>query len=174
MSARAIQFTSSPVLVLRLPAWRSRTLLAVLVLGFLVLAGRSVYLQTWNGDFLRAKGESRYSRVLEIPANRGRILDRNGEPLAISTPVKSVWAIPDELKIDDEALGRLSGLLDMPRADLRRRIEGTDRDFVYLKRQIPPETADRIAELRIPGLFQTREYRRYYPGGEVKIGRAHV
>ena len=166
MSARALNFASSPVLVLRLPVWRSRLLLVGIFAGFATLTGRALYLQGWNNDFLRAKGESRYSRVLELPANRGRILDRNGEPLAISTPVKSIWAIPEEVRLDDEQLKRLAAAIDMPREEIRRRI-GSERDFVYIKRQIPPEAADRVAELRIPGLFQSREYRRYYPGGEV-------
>jgi cell division protein FtsI (penicillin-binding protein 3) len=171
MSARAMNFATSPVLVLRLPVWRSRLLVIAFFGAFAVLAGRAVYLQGWNNDFLRAKGESRYSRVIEIPANRGRIVDRHGEPLAISTPVKSIWAIQEELQLGEDKLGRLASLLEMPREDIRRRIATAERDFVYLKRQIPPETADRVAELRIPGLFQSREYRRYYPGGEVT---AHV
>ncbi|MFM9971260.1 MAG: peptidoglycan D,D-transpeptidase FtsI family protein, partial [Burkholderiales bacterium] len=160
-----------PVLELRLPAWRSRLLLVFFLLGFLALVIRAAYLQGWNNDFLRAKGESRYSRVMEITANRGRITDRNGELLAISTPVKSIWAEPDEIKFEDDSLARLGALLGMPGEDIRKRIQSTERDFVYLKRQVPPEIADRIAELRIPGLYQNREFRRYYPGGEVM---AHV
>jgi cell division protein FtsI (penicillin-binding protein 3) len=170
-AARAVKFTSSPVLVLRLPAWRSRLLMLALCAGFVLLAGRAVYLQVWHNDFLQAKGESRYSRVLELPANRGRIVDRQGSPLAISTPMKSVWAIPDELKLDEESALRLAALLEMPRAEIRRRVDSAERDFVYLKRQVSPETGERIAGLRIPGLGQSREYRRYYPGGEVT---AHV
>jgi cell division protein FtsI (penicillin-binding protein 3) len=170
-AARTVKFTSSPVLVLRLPLWRSRLLMLGLCAGFMLLAGRAAYLQVWHNEFLQAKGESRYSRVLELPANRGRIVDRQGAPLAISTPVKSVWAIPDELRMDEEKGARLAALLEMPRAEMRKRIDATDRDFIYLKRQIPPETAERIAELRIPGIGQSREYRRYYPGGEVT---AHV
>jgi len=88
VSVRAVPFAASPVLVLRLPVWRSRLLLIAFLAGFAVLAGRALYLQGWDNDFLQAKGESRYSRVIEIPANRGRILDRHGLPLAISTPVK--------------------------------------------------------------------------------------
>src|SRR3981189_3384352 len=91
---------ASPVLVLRLPVWRSRLLLLLFLGGFGVLAGRAVYLQGWNNDFLQAKGASRYSRVIEIPATRGRITDRHGEALAISTPVKSIWVIPDEIKMN--------------------------------------------------------------------------
>ncbi len=166
-----MNFASSPVLTLRLPVWRSRLLLLCFLSGFMVLAGRAVYLQGWNNDFLQAKGESRYSRVIEITANRGRITDRHGEALAISTPVKSVSAIRDQVDLDKAQLGKLAALLEMPPQEIEKRISDASRDFVYVKRQIPPETADRIAELRIPGLFQSREYRRYYPGGEVM---AHV
>lgn len=162
-----MNFASSPVLTLRLPVWRSRMLLALFVGGFAVLIGRAVYLQGWNNDFLRAKGESRYTRVIEIPATRGRITDRHGEALAISTPVKSIWAIPDEVKMDAEKLGKLAAILELPPREIEKRFADSSRDFVYIKRQIPPEVADRVAELRIPGLFQTREYRRYYPGGDV-------
>ena len=106
-----MNFATSPVLELRLPVWRSRFLLLLFVAGFAALAIRAAYLQGWNNDFLRAKGESRYSRVIEISANRGRILDRNGEALAVSTPVKSIWAIPGDVSFDPEKLARLAQLL---------------------------------------------------------------
>jgi len=162
-----VKFATSPVLTLRLPVWRSRLLLLAFLGGFVVLGARAVYLQGWNNDFLQAKGESRYSRVIEITANRGRIVDRHGELLAISTPVKSVWAIPSEVELDKAHAHKLSALLEMPPQEIQKRIADTNRDFVYIKRQISPELADRVAGLRIPGLFQSREFRRYYPGGEV-------
>ncbi len=162
-----MNFATSPVLELTLPVWRSRLLLAAFVAAFLLLAGRAVYLQGWHNDFLQAKGESRYSRVIEISANRGRITDRNGEVLAVSTPVKSIWAIPDEVAMSSEQLARLASMLELSPQEIRKRIRSAERDFAYVKRQIPPELADRVAELRIPGLFQGREYRRYYPSGEV-------
>ena len=166
-----MNFAASPVLALTLPVWRSRFLLFVFIAGFGLLLGRSVYLQGMNNEFLRAKGESRFSRVIEIPASRGRILDRNGEVLAVSTPVKSVWAIPGEVQVSRRELARLAGLLEMSPGEIDRRLADTSRDFVFLKRQIPPEVAERVANLRIPGVFQNREYRRYYPNGEVT---AHV
>src|SRR6266849_1866703 len=166
-----MNFAASPVLALTLPTWRSRFLLYVFIAGFALLLGRAVYLQGLNNDFLQAKGESRYSRVIEIPANRGRILDRNGEALAISTPVKSIWAIPGEVHPGERQLARLGALLEMLPREIEKRLADTGRDFVFLKRQIPPEVAERIAGLHIPGLFQNREYRRYYPSGEVT---AHV
>jgi cell division protein FtsI (penicillin-binding protein 3) len=161
-----MNYAASPVLTLRLPLWRSRLLLALIAGGFLVLAGRAVYLQGLNNDFLQQKGESRYSRLLEISANRGKITDRHGEALAISTPVKSVWAIPEEVQFSSQQRAKLAALLELPPREIDKRLnEATS--FVYLKRQIPPEVAERVSELRIPGLFQNREYRRYYPGGEV-------
>lgn len=166
-----MNFAASPVLELTLPVWRSRFLLYVFVAGFALLLGRAVYLQGLNNDFLQAKGESRYSRVMEVPANRGRVLDRNGEALAISTPVKSIWAIPGEAHPGARQLARLAALLEMPQAEIDKRLADAGRDFVFIKRQISPEVAERVASLHIPGLFQNREYRRYYPSGDVM---AHV
>ena len=161
-----MNYSASPVLALRLPLWRSRLLLALIAGGFLVLAGRAVYLQGLNNDFLQQKGESRYSRVLEISANRGKITDRHGEALAISTPVKSVWAIPEEVQYSSQQRAKLAALLELPPREIDKRLNEST-SFVYLKRQIPPEVAERVSELRIAGLFQNREYRRYYPGGDV-------
>ena len=166
-----MNFAASPVLALTLPTWRSRFLLYIFIACFALLLGRAVYLQGLNNDFLQAKGESRYSRVIEIPANRGRVLDRNGEALAISTPVKSIWAIPGEAHPSERQLARLGALLETSPREIERRLADTGRDFVFLKRQIPPEVAERIAGLHIAGLFENREYRRYYPNGEVT---AHV
>jgi cell division protein FtsI (penicillin-binding protein 3) len=161
-----MNYAASPVLAPQLPLWRSRLLLALIAGGFLVLAGRDVYLQGLNHDFLLQQGESRYSRVIEISATRGEITDRNGEPLAISTPVKSVWAIPEEVHFSAQQLSKLAALLEMSPAEIEKRLsEATG--FVYLKRQIPPEVAERVRALHIPGLFQNREYRRYYPDGDV-------
>jgi cell division protein FtsI (penicillin-binding protein 3) len=157
--------------MVRLPAWRARVALALLLAAFAVLAGRSVYLQSVKTGFLQEKGEARYARVLEIPATRGRIVDRNGEALAISTPVKSVWAIPDDVKATAAQQKSLASLLQIDARQLARKLADADREFVYLKRQIPPESAARVAELGIPGIHQQNEFRRYYPGGETM---AHV
>ena len=161
---------SVPMMV-RLPVWRARIALAVLLAGFVVLAGRSVYLQSMHTGFLKGKGEARYSRVLEVPATRGRIVDRNGEALAISTPVKSVWAIPEDVKATPAQLKSLAALLPLDPHELARKFSDAEREFVYLKRQIAPEVAARILELGIAGVHQHNEYRRYYPGGETM---AHV
>ncbi len=161
---------SLPVPV-RLPVWRARVVLLALLAAFGVLAARSVWLQSVQAGFLREKGEARYSRVLEVPATRGRILDRHGDALAVSTPVQSVWAIPEDVKATPAQLKSLASLLGMEAREVERRIGDASRDFVYLKRQLPPETAERVAALGIPGLHQHREFRRYYPGGETM---AHV
>jgi len=165
-----VSAASVPALI-RLPPWRARFTLALLLAAFGVLAARSLWLQSVRTEFLQEKGEQRYSRVLEVPATRGRILDRHGEALAISTPVKSVWAIPEDVDATPAQLGRLAALLGERPPELKRRLQDAARDFVYLKRQIPPETAAQVAELGIAGIYQNTEYRRYYPGGETM---AHV
>jgi cell division protein FtsI (penicillin-binding protein 3) len=142
-------------------------MLIVLLAWLIGLAGRAVYLQGLNNDFLQQKGESRYSRVVEIGAHRGRITDRNGEPLAISTAVESVWASPGDFDPNPDQLRRLGRLLNADPADLTRRLADTRREFVYLRRQLPPDQAARVVELNIPGVFLQREYRRFYPAGEV-------
>jgi cell division protein FtsI (penicillin-binding protein 3) len=156
--------------LVRLPVWRARFVLAALLSAFAVLASRSVYLQAMRTDFLQEKGEARYSRVLEIPATRGRILDRNAEALAVSTPVKSIWAIPADVDLPGSARRKLATLLSMNSAELNGKLSDS-RDFVYPKRQVSPETAETIDALALKGIHQQREFRRYYPGGEVT---AHV
>ncbi|MBX3662697.1 MAG: penicillin-binding protein 2 [Burkholderiales bacterium] len=150
-----------------LPRWRANLLLLVLVAWFIGLAGRALWLQALNNDFLQRKGESRYSRVVEIGASRGMIVDRNNEPLAISTPVESVAASPADVEADPAALRRLAQLLGIGNEELRARLADTRREFVYLKRQLPPDQAERVVQLGIPGVFLQREHRRYYPAGEV-------
>ncbi len=157
--------------LVRLPVWRARFILIALGAGFAVLAGRSLYLQAVKTDFLQEKGDARYSRVLEIPATRGRILDRNGEALAVSTPVKSVWAIPADIEAGSADRRKLAALLSIPQPELQKRLSDTSRDFVYLKRQVPPEVAAAVQALGLKGVHDHPEYRRYYPGGEVT---AHV
>ena len=149
-----------------LPSWRARALLMLLLLGFLLLACRAIYLQGLNNDFLQKKGASRYGRVIELSATRGMITDRNREPLAISTPVESVWASPGDVALEPQQAKQLSKLLDVDMSELGRRLADSSREFVYLKRHLPPEQAAKIVELNIPGIFLKREYRRYYPGSE--------
>jgi cell division protein FtsI (penicillin-binding protein 3) len=153
--------------MVRLPAWRARVVFAGLIGAFAVLAARALYLQAVKTDFLQEKGDARYARVLEVPATRGRILDRSGEALAVSTPVKSIWAIPSDVHLRLAEKRRLAALLGLSSAELDRRLADVARDFAYLKRQLPPETADAVAKLGLPGIYEQREYRRYYPAGEV-------
>ena len=157
--------------LVRLPVWRARVVLIALAAGFAVLAGRAVYLQALRTDFLQEKGDARYSRVIEIAATRGRILDRNGEALAVSTPVKSVWAIPGDIDASGAERGKLAALLSLSRSELEKKLSDTSKDFVYLKRQVPPETSAAVRALGLKGIHDHPEYRRYYPGGEVT---AHV
>jgi cell division protein FtsI (penicillin-binding protein 3) len=156
-----------PGLALQLPAWRSRLLLLALLVWFAALALRALYLQGLHNDFLQQKGQSRYSRVLELSATRGKIVDRNNEPLAISTPVESVAASPADIEISPEQLRRLARLLGSEVGELKKRLADTRREFVYLKRQLPPDEAARVVALGIPGVYLQREHRRYYPAGEV-------
>ncbi|HEY3432063.1 MAG TPA: penicillin-binding protein 2 [Rhodocyclaceae bacterium] len=165
-----MKFSNSPVLSQAVPAWRSRLVVLVLMFAFAALVGRSLYLQGINNDFLRGKGEARYERVLDIPATRGRIMDRQGDMLAVSTPVKSIWAIPDDAKLQPAQTRQLAQLLDMDVRELSRKL-ASDKDFVYIKRQIPPDVAEQINALKLPGIHQQQEYRRYYPAGELT---AHI
>jgi len=162
-----LNVSSSPALALKFSPWRSRLLLVGIVGWFIALAARAVYLQGLHNDFLQAKGESRYSRVLSLSATRGMIVDRNNEPLAISTPVESVAASPSDVDATTAQIAKLARLLEMDSVEVRRRLEDSKREFVYLKRQLPPEQAEKVVELGIPGVFLQREYRRYYPGGDV-------
>lgn len=154
-------------IIIRLPAWRRRTLIVLVLLGFAVLLGRSVYLQSMQKTFLQKKGDARYSRVMTLPAHRGMITDRHGEPLAISTPVESIWASPADVQATPEQLKKLAALLEVKPADISKKIANHEREFVYLKRRLPPELAGQVMRLGIPGVFMQREYRRYYPAGEV-------
>jgi cell division protein FtsI (penicillin-binding protein 3) len=146
-------------------------MLLALLAWFVALGARALYLQGLHGDFLQQKGESRYSRVIELSATRGMVVDRNNEPLAISTPVESVAASPADIQITAEQTARLAQLLAMDAAEVQRKLGDARREFVYLKRQLPPEQAARVVQLGIKGVFLQREYRRYYPAGEVM---AHV
>ena len=159
--------THKPTPYIVLPAWRSRVLGGFLLLGFLGLVVRAIYLQGMHNDFLQQKGESRYSRVIEISAHRGMITDRHGEPLAISTPVESVWASPHDMDATPGQLKKLANLIRMDVVEVRKRISDQKRNFVYLRRHLPPDITAKVVELNIPGIFLKREFRRYYPTGEL-------
>jgi cell division protein FtsI (penicillin-binding protein 3) len=148
--------------------WRAGLLLALLSGCALGLAWRAVDLQLVDHSFLAREGDARFSRVLDIAAHRGTITDRYGEPLAVSTPVDSIWVNPSELAAATDQIPRLAAALRLDRQDLERRITSNlDREFLYLARGKEPAEAARIKALGIPGVYTSREYRRYYPAGEV-------
>jgi len=149
--------------------YRHIPLLCLLHLAAAVLLARVAYLQLYQQESLEEHGDARALRVMEVPAIRGMITDRHGEPLAISTPVHSIWATPRELlAAEDEGLARLAQLLNTEPAALRRRLqERIRKDFVYLHRGAEPDFGARVMALGLPGVSVQREYRRYYPAGEV-------
>jgi cell division protein FtsI (penicillin-binding protein 3) len=170
-AAKGVAFSKSPVLAVRLPDWRSRVVLFVLFAAFLALAGRALWLQGVSNRFLQKQGASRYERTLELPATRGKIFDRNGIVLASSLPVKAVWAIPEDvLDAPRPKLRELAQLLELPEADLLKKLD-SDRTFVYLKRQVEMDVIAKIEKLGIEGIDTRKEYKRYYPQGEVM---AHI
>ncbi len=156
-----------PLLSLRLPVWRTRFVLTLLIASFAGLAVRALWLQGMQRDFLQAKGESRYGRTLEMSAHRGMITDRHGEPLAVSTPVESVWASPSSTEIPADKRAALAKALGLTLAELDLKLGDRQRDFVWLKRQLTPEKARDVMRLAVPGVFVDKEYRRYYPAGDV-------
>jgi len=167
-----VGFNASPLLTVALPSWRSKLMLFLLFCAFVALAGRAFYLMGGvTTDFLQRQGEARYARTLEIPATRGRITDRNGVVLASSVPARAVWAIPDDVEATNEQVNQLARLLGMNPSELKRRLANDDRSFVYLRRQVDTEVADRIAELKVAGIHSSREFKRHYPEGPTS---AHV
>ena len=132
------------------------------------LVARAVHLQVLNTEFLNHQADARHLRTEQISAHRGTITDRNGEPLAISTPVDSVWANPKELALAEDKMPRLARILELDEQSLIRQITfSMNKDFVYLRRHLSPENAQEVMALDLPGVNIQREYRRYYPAGEV-------
>jgi cell division protein FtsI (penicillin-binding protein 3) len=169
-AARGIAFSASPVLAVKLPAWRSRLTLFLLFGAFVAVAIRAFWLQAVSTDFLQRQGAYRYARTLELPAVRGKITDRYGEVMASSLPVKAIWAIPEDVETDPNKLRQLAQLLEMPLPDLKKKLD-SDRSFVYLKRQVEEKIADQIVALDLKGIHTRKEYKRYYPSGQTA---AHV
>ena len=168
---RGITYTASPLLASPTPVWRSKLIVAAIALGFAGLAARAAYIQVVANDFFQKQGEVRFARTLSLPANRGRVLDRNGLILASSIPAPSIWAIPEDVERDRDQLQKLAKLLEMPLADLDKRLADEDKTFVWLKRQVDESVGKEIAALGIKGIYQRMEYRREYPEGEAL---AHV
>ncbi|MEY2919859.1 MAG: hypothetical protein RL261_1164 [Pseudomonadota bacterium] len=148
--------------------WRLWLVGALLTLCGISLLARAIYLQVIDQDFLAKQGDARILRDVKLSANRGMVLDRNGEPLAVSTPVDTVWADPRKLAQHPQDFARLAKALDRDKNWLARRVTSNlDREFVYLVRHMRPADADKVKALGIPGVDTLREYRRYYPAGEV-------
>ncbi len=166
MSSRSVQYTSSPLLASKTPIWRSQFIVAVIAAGFLGLVARAAYVQVIDNAFFKRQGAVRFVRTLDLPANRGRILDRNGNILASSVPVPSIWANPEDIERDPAKLKALAKLLGMSSAELDKKLQDEDKIFVWLKRQVDESVAKDIAALKIKGVYDRKEYKRIYPEGE--------
>ncbi|MBS0467769.1 MAG: penicillin-binding protein 2 [Proteobacteria bacterium] len=175
MSRRSVNYTSSPLLASKTPLWRSQFIVALVALGFLTLAGRAAYVQVFGNAFFQRQGEVRFARTLELPANRGRILDRNGLILASSVPAASIWAIPEDVDNDSpevqQKLKQLARLIGMPLPSLMAKLADEDKTFVWVKRQLDWDVGQQIVALGVKGIYLRKEYKRQYPEGE---SAAHV
>ncbi|WP_395667902.1 peptidoglycan D,D-transpeptidase FtsI family protein [Rhodoferax sp.] len=169
--SRSVLYASSPLLASRTPVWRSKLVVAALALAFCGLAARAGYIQVVANDFYQRQGEVRFARTLELPANRGRILDRNGLILASSVPAPSIWAIPEDVDMGPEQRKKLAKLLDMTPAELGKKLADEDKTFVWIKRQVDADVAKQVAEMNLKGIYQRKDYKRQYPEGEAA---AHV
>jgi cell division protein FtsI (penicillin-binding protein 3) len=170
---KRVRFFDSPVLNVQMPLWRSRLVLVLLMLGFVALGVKALYLQGLSTDFLRQQGERRYERTLVLPATRGKLLDRSGSVvLASSVPVRAIWAIPEDARSATHAqLASVGELLNIPVKEIKRRLTDLDKNFVYVKRQVAVDVADKLRDLKVPGFHQQMEMRRFYPEGNIA---AHV
>ncbi len=169
-SVRSVNYATSPLLASKTPPWRSRFIVALVGAAFLGLVGRAVWLQIIGTDFYQKEGEKRFAHSVEVPASRGRIVDRNGLVLATSVPASSIWADPREFKPDAEQRKALLKALDMKEAELADRLEGSAR-FAWLRRQVEAPVWQQVKALDIKGVYEQREYKRKYPEGEAS---AHV
>lgn len=152
--------------------WRRVSLLLVFLMAVIVLLARALDIQIWHSEFFQRQGDARQLRVVSIPAHRGQIVDRNGEPFAVSTPVNSIWLNPGEMTESMQRVPELAKVLSMDAPSLKKKILAQQgREFMYLKRRVSPELAEKVMNLAIPGVALQDEYRRYYPAGEVA---AHV
>lgn len=165
-SARTVGYAANPLLQVRMPAYRSGVMLALIAFAFMALAVRATYLQAFSDDYLREQGESRYGRTLILPASRGKIMDRNGNVLAASLPAYAVWADPDQAQLKPEELSQLGNLLGLRPKALSGKLKETERSLVYLRRQLDPAVAEKVRSLKLPGINLQREYKRHYPEGE--------
>ena len=167
---RSVLYATSPLLASKTPVWRSKFIVAMLAIGFIGLGARAAYVQMFGNDFFQRQGQVRFARTLELPANRGRLLDRNGLILASSVPAASIWAIPEDVDQDDpeikEKLKTLAKLMDMPLNKVVEKLADDDKTFVWLKRQLDWGVGQQIQALGIKGIYNRKEYKRQYPEGE--------
>ncbi|MBB5401196.1 peptidoglycan D,D-transpeptidase FtsI family protein [Paraburkholderia youngii] len=165
---KSVAFSANPILSVRLPMWRSKLVVFLLFMAFVALAARAFWIQGPGNAFYLKQGEIRYQRRIDMPATRGKILDRNGLVLATSLPVRAIWAIPESVPDDlgADKLDALGKLLGMTAKELRSKLS-EDKTFVYVKRQVPVDVADKVAALDIPGIYSRAEYKRFYPEGEI-------
>ena len=169
--SRSIRYTASPLLTSKTPVWRSKFVVAAIALGFVGLGARAAFIQVFNNDFFQRQGEVRFNRTLPLPANRGRILDRNGLILASCVPAPIIWAIPEDVELDSSQRQNLAKLLGIELTELNKKLADEDKSFVWLKRQMDPDRAKEIADLNLKGIYQRTEFRRQYPEGEAA---AHI
>ena len=165
-----VTYANSPLLASKTPLWRSRFLVVLVGVGSLVLIGRAAWIQIIGTDFYLRQGEARYAHTLEVPASRGRIVDRNGLLLATSVPTPSIWAIPKDVEVDASQKKQLARTLGMTVAELDDRLDGNP-NFVWLKRQVDDGVGQAVKALNLKGIHQVSEFRRRYPEGEAA---AHV
>ena len=168
---RSVQYNSSPLLASKTPVWRSQFVMACIALGFMGLVGRAAYVQLIENDFFQRQGAVRFVRTLELPANRGRILDRNGHILASSVPVPSIWASPEDMDDDPAKLAALAKALKMSLTELKSKVSDKEKNFVWLKRLAGEDMAREVKTLGLKGVYDRKEYQRLYPEGEAA---AHV
>jgi len=169
--SRSVQLSSSPLLAGKTPVWRSKFIVAAIALGFTGLIARAAYVQVFANDFFLRQGEVRFARTLSLPANRGRVLDRNGMLLASSVPAPSVWANPEDIERDPAKLRELARLLEISPADLDKKLKDDEKTFVWLRRQMDEPVVKQILALGIKGVYDIKEYKRLYPEGEAA---AHI
>ncbi len=170
MSHRSIRYTSSPLLASKTPPGRSRLIVGLIAIAFFGLGARAAYVQVIDNAFFQRQGEVRFARTLDLPAYRGKLLDRNGLILASSVPAASIWAIPEDVEQDDPEvraqLKQLATLMETPLPSLIAKLADEDKTFVWLKRQLDWDVGEKITALGIKGIYLRKEYKRQYPEGE--------
>lgn len=164
MHTRHLARRDNPLLAIKLPPFRSHLVMLLMALAFVALAARAAYLQVMSHTYLQKQGGKRYERTLDLPASRGRIVDRHGQVLAASVPARAIWAIPDQVETTPDSLRALAKMLQTTERELAAMLDSDDR-FLYLKRQVDEDVAARIMALNIPGIYQRAEFKRHYPEG---------